>query len=612
MERHIEWTSPAALWDDFAGRTNAAERRIFRTPAILRFASDSFIQTFVDVMQNDPRRMKEYLALPERRTENALEPEPPRRLAPLPAKLHRARLSVVRKLEARQGVVRSAGWNAGGERPLKLYQPAHERYYLVTACLVCRTLGLPDRPLNTSADERATFVLRMLLSPDGRVNPDPALCEELALVNGEWKPVGNPLSLAAGEEQHLLSPLTYVEGDGRRRRVFNGLIPVAKRESLVNAKRPRPPNEPERPPLDPRRMLLKAEVFGPWSSLEDVATLAQKQVSTTGDAPTAAQKQAALTRANEQIQTVAWYVLLDLSNWLQANLRDVFDAIGARSSAGLSGTKLAAYDMLGNRQWNGVTLREAVRRIRGFADQLESVKSVYRSGTASEWPSLKFQFVTAAEGGPEGLTGTPGRQQLEDALVAALDPPAAGTAVVVSAAARAASMTHSTPWFTVRCVFERPGCGILSPPVVSDGSAAFQLASFFDPEAPARPIRVALPADTTPAGLRKFEKNTAFVMSDVLCGQISAVRNLSFGDLILSVLPFPLHKDLSLGDQKPCAEGAGGPALGMVCSISIPIITLCALIVLMIMIKLLDIVFFWMPFFQICLPVPKFDAKTEA
>ena len=40
----------------------------------------------------------------------------------------------------------------------------------------------------------------------------------------------------------------------------------------------------------------------------------------------------------------------------------------------------------------------------------------------------------------------------------------------------------------------------------------------------------------------------------------------------------------------------------MICSLSIPIITICALILLMIIVSLLNIVFFWVPLFKICLP----------
>jgi hypothetical protein len=39
------------------------------------------------------------------------------------------------------------------------------------------------------------------------------------------------------------------------------------------------------------------------------------------------------------------------------------------------------------------------------------------------------------------------------------------------------------------------------------------------------------------------------------------------------------------------------------CSFSIPIISICALIVLSIFIGLLNIVFWWMPFLKICFPI---------
>ena len=87
-------------------------------------------------------------------------------------------------------------------------------------------------------------------------------------------------------------------------------------------------------------------------------------------------------------------------------------------------------------------------------------------------------------------------------------------------------------WFAIRCVHVRPNCGPLHEDVVSERTEPFQLASFFDPDAPARPIRIGLPIDTTPAGLRKFDRNTAFVISILLCGQIARLKGLTFGDLV--------------------------------------------------------------------------------
>ena len=134
------------------------------------------------------------------------------------------------------------------------------------------------------------------------------------------------------------------------------------------------------------------------------------------------------------------------------------------------------------------------------------------------------------------------------------------------------------------------------------------MAGFFDPDAPARPIRIALPIDTSPAGLRKFDKNTAFMISDMLCGQINRVKGMTLADLVLSVLPWPFHQDLPKSDGGPCASG--GIEFGMMCSLSIPIITICALLMLMIIVSLLDIIFRWMPFFIFCFPLPKFKSKS--
>jgi hypothetical protein len=160
--------------------------------------------------------------------------------------------------------------------------------------------------------------------------------------------------------------------------------------------------------------------------------------------------------------------------------------------------------------------------------------------------------------------------------------------------------------FAIRCVYERLLCSPLSPhhlgaaspatlpPLLGDLSApsvlsepteTFQIAGFFDPDAPARPIRIALPIDTSPAGLRKFDKNTAFMISDVLCGQMQRLKGITFGDLVLSV------------------------QLGMICTFSLPIITICALILLMVIVLLFDFIFKWIPLFIMCFPLPGFKAK---
>ena len=98
-------------------------------------------------------------------------------------------------------------------------------------------------------------------------------------------------------------------------------------------------------------------------------------------------------------------------------------------------------------------------------------------------------------------------------------------------------------------------------------------------------------------------------MSDMLCGQVNRMKGITLGDLVLSVLPWPLHKDLSVPDGGPC--GSSGLQLGMICSLSIPIITICALLLLIIIVFLLDFIFRWIPFFLICFPLPRFSAGKK-
>ena len=48
-----------------------------------------------------------------------------------------------------------------------------------------------------------------------------------------------------------------------------------------------------------------------------------------------------------------------------------------------------------------------------------------------------------------------------------------------------------------------------------------------------------------------------------------------------------------------------GIDFGMLCGFSIPIITICAFIILQIFLQLLNIIFFWLPYVRICIPFPK-------
>ncbi|HEU4621367.1 MAG TPA: hypothetical protein VFS42_04010 [Burkholderiaceae bacterium] len=70
----------------------------------------------------------------------------------------------------------------------------------------------------------------------------------------------------------------------------------------------------------------------------------------------------------------------------------------------------------------------------------------------------------------------------------------------------------------------------------------------------------------------------------------------------------PKLANLLRKDPKKLRDGEGdgkGWEIGWICSFSLPIITLCAFIVLNIFLSLFAMIFFWLPFLKICIPYPK-------
>jgi hypothetical protein len=675
IDPEVQWTTAAPFWDSVID-LDATTRRSFRQPAILRFASDDFMNEFAAVLNNNPPQLKDFRAQPETWRGPVTTPQIETRTLPRFAqKLQRSRLAIEQKAVAKALAVPDQSLtlttSAAPQSILKLYQPAHQRYYLITAALVCRVPGQPDRHIEPNNQERVTYVVRKVVPAAGQsiFDSSAAPWSEYAFISGSWQRVTNAAALQTNEEQQPLFAVNYAQDDGKRRRVLAGLIPVGKREAYVGAPERSSNNQlvldPDLPPPpDKRTLLFMAQVTEPWKRLIERAFAVDKMQHPpdsplNDDDPLTGEALAASIKTNrEQIQTTAWYVLLDLAKLLKQYLPNAWNSImGEPLSSPLtnaestlvnaltSTTISSAYasDLVQNSVYSTSevirNLRDALREIQGgvpFAaedaqaieDDLEAIVTPYdRNDGASklEWPRFLFPLADpvqiAAGPLPPAQVGV---AESTDPLTTALD--RIDNFVALIAAALPAQTTEPTPppllasqpvmnigvptYFVIRCVFERPNCGPLQPVVVSDPTEPFLMAGFFDPDAPARPIRIALPVDTTPAGLRKFDKNTAFMISDVLCGQITRAQGLGLGDLIRTVLPWPLHKDLDVPDGGPCVDDAG-LSLGMICSLSIPIITICALILLMIMVNLLDIIFRWVPFFIMCLPFPKFKGKSS-
>jgi hypothetical protein len=694
MNDIVQWTAPSPLWAAAANDKNDPARTVFRQPAILRFATDSFMDDFMAMLGSEPERLVEYLAQPETWRGPQKTPLPTARVTGFDLRLQRLRLATERKALGSALPVPIGQQTFAltkqkrAENELKLYQPAHQRYYLVLACCVCRVAGLPDKVIDVGRAERVSFVLRRLIE-NPATNAALKQFDEYAFVataqGTVWQKVkvdaaGAPVGLVNGEDQLPLFPLNFTETDDRRRRLLGGMIPVAKREAYMAAPLSNSPpgaetNSNGTTKKTARKILFRTQVTEPWKSL---ITTAQDANKTTDEGATAvneisdATDRAAALLANNRvtsdvlksirnnIQTVSWLLLLDFCDYLRQYLPDVWNAIKDGTNPGalpqpekdllkalkqttmspsLQTALLAGQSVYGAADL-APDLRIALQKMIKFDGEkpvdkrnLEKATKSYDRSTKPRdplWPPFLFPLADPAVGviAPQ-ISTLPGvalptdedditegaAQDNIDKLVGYVvkalpvesiapepPPPLAATRPFVEREGR----------FAIRCVFERPNCGPLEPPVVSDPSELFQMAGFFDPDAPARPIRIALPIDTSPAGLRKHDKNTAFMISDMLCGQIGRFKSLSLGDLVLSVLPWPFHKDLDMSapDQGACKTG-GGVEFGMICSLSIPIITICALILLMVIVFLFDLIFKWIPFFIMCFPLPKFKARES-
>lgn len=123
------------------------------------------------------------------------------------------------------------------------------------------------------------------------------------------------------------------------------------------------------------------------------------------------------------------------------------------------------------------------------------------------------------------------------------------------------------------------------PPVTvwSEYSEPFTIAPWYEPtDRP--PVRVPLPDFTDLKSLGK--PNVAFIV------------------------PKQLFNFLADNDPKKIlkgegSSGSGGGTLDWICGFNIPIITLCAFIVLNLFLQLFDLIFQWMLFIKICIPFPR-------
>jgi hypothetical protein len=687
VKHNIKWLAPSPLWAQNNINVTQSKNGAFNRPAILRFNNDLFMEELLALTAYQPDRLEEWLAQPETWREPMLTPPTTanlRVIEPVSKRLQKITRQTNKKNKTDSQAATSPKnvnnqSDSQKQLPFKLYQPAHQRFYLVTAALICHRPGFPDRNVNPGKQEKASFVIRRIMNQEQDANDNECdtrqtLCREHAFVNTSkgyaWKPVEHDKRHNIQYEEERLPLFTINFDDVRcRRRLFAGLIPVGKRETYLAAPELTDAdtnNEAEDKTLisDPRRILFESEVIAPWKALVEKAAYVKDQFPSVmpnypepfddppGSDPS---KGDVLKSTREQIQTGSWYILLDFANFLENHLPEVWKVIKDSSKkAALDAnpdlheksefintlqTVTIKYSKLLLRAGTDYTnsdikikLTEALVAIKASVtveEKLEKVVEPYDRAKKNQaaglgWPSFLFPL---ADPGVDPLTGgpTPDIDTYIDEwpeaenLDRALAKISALTDLVEAALDESLSplpemeriqepSDNRDAWFIIRCVYERPNCGQFNPEVLSEPTQPFQMAPFFDPDAPARPVRIPMPIDISPAGLRKFKKNATFMISDMLCGKIKKIRKLTLGDLVLSVLPWPFHKDLpSVGPTGPCKDKGGG--FGMFCSLSIPIVTLCALILLIIMVKLFDTFFRWIPYLFTCLPIPGFKGK---
>lgn len=147
-------------------------------------------------------------------------------------------------------------------------------------------------------------------------------------------------------------------------------------------------------------------------------------------------------------------------------------------------------------------------------------------------------------------------------------------------------------FYQVRAFIRLHGEAPCPPHIIwsDDYSPAFQIAPWYaNGDAP--PVKVALPDIMDFQTLKNLKPNVAFSVPPKLFNFLNKQD------------PKSIFKDGPKDDESDIS-------IAWICSFNIPIITLCAYIVLNIFLKLFDLVFWWIFMIKICIPVPVPKSKS--
>jgi hypothetical protein len=586
MTEAIRWQSPSVLWAEHGG---AREQ-----PELVRFASDNFLPEFLEQLAGrNPNRPPSDLDPPERT--NQL---------------------------------------------VKLFQPLHGRFYLVTGSLVCRRIGLPDHTVARQAGERTTFVIRrrhgVARQEQGWVNDGPGRgwhdARPDSLVDGEEQlplhsaptSIPDPFpavrrrenghrvglagpgngaarvlngAVAAGSGARIVFPIGTLPrpAPSQDRAVHYGYVPVDSREKyLVPLADPvaalwsfPAPEAGSKltPEPDARLSELEARVLRTWRGM---------YVEPIAYGPLAPAEANLLP---ELVRDISLFLLLDLAENLRATLPDVFRAATTAGGSVSGAAKTVLLNLLRDVTVTSgagtVTLAEAISELEPFIPLLRGQPPTGASTTPPRQYDARaaFRQDPANPGGPRLSLGADGASFLRpnggvaDRLYSRIGAAIAEGAAPVRLPPELDGMIKADPpdaasdgdRYVIRLVFEYPPCC----PVISEPTEPFVFARALDPDAPARKVRVEVPSFRD---LRKFKRGVALEMP-------------------------PDVRSLMDRVNKKMLDGEGllpGPdwQLGMICSFSIQIIFLVAFIVMFIFLIALNFIFWWLPFLKICFPIP--------
>ena len=433
------------LWARFGATADAAVTAPdqFR-PAILRFATDDFMEHMMTMSRMI--RSAVFWRGPRLAPPVADEPDRAGRVAmPRIVQVLARSLKLKRAKTPLQAVEATASVEEKKQErslPLKLYQPAHLRYYLVSASLVCRMAGLPERTVVRGGSEQTGFVLRRLLPAEADSKNEADLTEFAFVKDAQgarWQRISagedKIAGLVPGEELLPLFPLNYRDAIEHTRTLWTGLVPVGRREEYMGAAIDRSAvalsmAQAQRQSLQPsaasgmassitaRMTQFKMEVAEPWKNLvraayKAEATLQEPEDSGSPDADLRALLQKRIRTLNLQWQMQSWLILLDFADYLADYLPDVWAAI--ETGTGIDALKVQSrglYNWLGNSRMSqdliraipgkapSGSLREALKAVRtpSVRAGLEGTEKLYGAGNLMdpEWPG--FHFLLAGIG----------------------------------------------------------------------------------------------------------------------------------------------------------------------------------------------------------------------